>query len=142
MKHVDFKQLCLACARDLEPEYGDGLLAQVETALWGGARSGTARHMDISVSIADLAGIGTLLVSMVGTAIAYVQMKRSAPGGEPSKPREQDASPPSPPEFSADVEAIERAFGEAISDLGSEQRNAANKLAREICAWMTERSSR
>jgi hypothetical protein len=141
MKRAEFEQFCLACARDLEPKYGDGLVPHVETALWGGARSGSARHMGIPVSIADLSGIGTLLVSMLGTAIAYVEMKRGETGGKSSKPEETEQTSPVPT-FSADVTKIEQAFSEAIADLGREQQAAAKALAREICAWMRDRSNR
>jgi hypothetical protein len=142
MKRSEFERFCLVCAEGLETRYGEALVGEVRTALWGGSRSGSAKHMDIATGITEITAIASLLVSMLGTVVAFVQLRVSTSEKAKAGSAEAADSRKAPLSFSADVAAIERSLDEVISDLSAEQQSVARVLAQEICAWMTSCSNR
>ncbi len=151
MMRSEFEALCVACARDLQERYGDGLVDSVRAALVDGERSGRPRDM-ITLSVNDVTGIASLIVSMASLVVAYISLKEAQKSsGAPTQHADdaptqgadpQTTAPDELPQISADLPRIERTLDEAVADLGEGQRTVAIQVKLEFFAWLTRRSKR
>lgn len=137
MERAEFETLCLACANDLEPIYGEALREHVFAALQGDAQSGQSRHMDVWGVVGHITEVSNLLVGMFSAGVAYVTLKRT-----PRISPQTDAGASDIVVISADVHAFETAIDDGIKDFDEEQQAVAEKLKGEICAWLRQRDQR
>lgn len=116
----------LACAKDLQATYGDGLVAHVEAALRGGADSGQSPHM-IDWEPVNSAAIAGLLIAIVNTMISYASLKLAAA-------RDKKLSQAQLEELCAIVIA-------AVEELGPDQQANAQRVAKDALEWFAKKQA-
>ncbi|ESQ87811.1 hypothetical protein ABENE_16800 [Asticcacaulis benevestitus DSM 16100 = ATCC BAA-896] len=91
--------------------------------------------MDMLGDLSAMSSIASLLVSMIGTVMTYIQLKQ--PNGAP--PTAAAAAPQVI--INADIITINVVLEDAIGDLGQEDRLIAKQLQAEVNKWLISRST-